>query len=144
MIALCSAILAAIVLALLAALHAYWGSGGFWPGRDSESLARIVVGSPPGTPAPGPGPCWAVAVVLLGAMAVVLGAAGLLPLPVPAGWVRGATLFGAAVLLLRGLLGWGASLARRKTGTPYFRLNILLYSPLCLFLSLLFFLATEG
>ncbi len=143
MISLCSAILAAVVLALLAALHAYWGSGGFWPGRDSESLARIVVGSPPGTPAPGPGPCWAVAVALLGAMAVVLGAAGLLPLPMAPGLVREAGHFGALVLLLRGLIGGGSSLLRPRTGNPYVMLDVRLYSPLCLLLSLLFFLAAE-
>lgn len=133
---------AATVFAVLAALHGYWALGGFWPGRDSESLAQTVVGSPPGSAAPGPGPCWFVAVLLIGAAATVLGAAGLLALPVPAGTMRWAALLGAAVLLLRGLVGFAHRLIRPATaGSPFARLNALLYSPLCLLLSLLTYLA---
>jgi hypothetical protein len=137
-----AAAFAAAAFAALAALHGYWALGGFWPGRDSESLARTVVGSPPGSAAPGPGPCWLVAVLLLGAAATVLGAAGLLPLPVPAVAVRWAALLGAAVLLVRGLEGFADRRIRpASVGSPFARLNVLLYSPLCLLLSLLTFLA---
>jgi hypothetical protein len=137
-----AAAVAASAFVVLAALHGYWALGGLWPGRDSASLARTVVGSPPGSAAPGPGPCWLVAVLLLGAAATVLGAAGLLPLPVPAAAVRWAALLGAAVLLVRGLEGFADRWIRpASAGSPFARLNVLLYSPLCLLLSLLTFLA---
>jgi Protein of unknown function (DUF3995) len=32
------------VLLALAALHLYWGFGGFWPGRDGPTLAERVAG----------------------------------------------------------------------------------------------------
>jgi hypothetical protein len=134
--------IAAAVFAALAALHGYWALGGFWPGCDGESLAQTVVGSPPGTPPPGPGPCWLVAALLLGAAATVLAAAGFVSLPVPARAVRWAAFLGAAVLLQRGLLGFVHTRIRPATaGSPFARLNVLLYSPLCLLLSLLTCLA---
>ncbi|MEW5854033.1 MAG: DUF3995 domain-containing protein, partial [Myxococcota bacterium] len=67
-----SAVLAlatAVALALVAALHVYWAAGGKWPGTDDESLARTVVGGPPGMRAPGPAACLAVALVLAVAVA---------------------------------------------------------------------------
>ncbi|AGW13481.1 DUF3995 domain-containing protein [Megalodesulfovibrio gigas] len=127
----------------LAVLHGYWALGGFWPGRDSESLARMVVGSPPGTRAPGPGPCWCVVMLLLAGMALVSGAAGFLSLPLAPHWIQRGTLLVAIILLLRGLLGLAYSIIRRKADSPFVKLNIILYSPLCLLLSLLLCMAME-
>ncbi len=137
-----AASLAAAAFAILAALHGYWALGGFWPGHDSESLARTVVGSPPGSAAPGPWACGLVTALLIAAAAVVLGAAGLLPLPASAEHVRWVALAGAAVLLLRGLLGFvDTRLRPASVGSPFARLNVLVYSPLCLLLAGLVFLA---
>jgi hypothetical protein len=33
-----------MVLIALAALHAWWGVGGRWPGHDERSLVELVVG----------------------------------------------------------------------------------------------------
>lgn len=133
-----AAVIAAAGFLALAALHAYWALGGFWPGRDAETLARRVVGGPRGMRGPGPGPTWAVVAVLLGAAAVALGAAGLVPLPAPGGLVRGAAGLGVAVLLVRGLEGFVDERLRPDTaGSPFARLNVRVYSPLCLALAAL-------
>lgn len=133
-----AASLAALAFAAIAALHAYWAAGGFWPGRDAESLARIVVGGGPGMRFPGAAATWAVVAVLAVAAAIVLGAAGVVALPVPAWVVRGAAVVAALVLLARGLEGFVDVRVRPETaGSPFERLNVRLYSPLCLVLSVL-------
>jgi hypothetical protein len=133
-----AAALDATLVAGLAALHAHWALGGFWPGHDAESLARTVVGGPPGMRGPGPGATWGVVLVLLGAAATSLGAAGVVWLPAPAALVRGAAQLGVAVLVLRGLEGFVDVRLRPATvGSPFARLNVLIYSPLCLVLALL-------
>ncbi len=130
--------LAAAAFLAIAALHAYWALGGFWPGRDAESLARLVVGGPPGMRFPGRVATWAVVAVLAGGAAVVLAAAGVMAVPAPPALVRGAALLGAAVLLIRGLEGLVDVRLRPDTvGSPFARLNVILYSPLCLLLALL-------
>jgi len=35
----------AIILLLLALLHAYWAIGGHWPARNERALAELVVGT---------------------------------------------------------------------------------------------------
>lgn len=130
--------IAAMAFLVIAALHAYWALGGFWPGRDEESLARLVVGGPPGMRFPGRPATWAVVAVLAGGAAVVLAAADILPVPAPRGLVRGAALLGAAMLLLRAVEGvFDVRLRPDTAGTPFARLNLILYSPLCFVLALL-------
>ena len=34
-----------VILVALAALHAWWGVGGRWPGHDERSLVELVIGS---------------------------------------------------------------------------------------------------
>lgn len=139
-----AAMLAAALFLVIAALHAYWAAGGFWPGRDAESLARTVVGGSPGTRFPGRAATWAVSAVLLVGAAVVLSAAGVVALPGPAWPARAAALAGAAVLVVRGLVGFvEARLRPDSVGSPYARLNVTVYSPLCLFLALLVGLAVR-
>lgn len=139
-----AAALAAALLAAVAALHAYWALGGVWPGRDAESLARTVVGGAPGTRFPGAAATWGVVAALCGAAGVTLGAAGLVALPAPPAVVRGAAYLGGAVLGLRGLAGFvEARLRPSSVGSPYARLNVLVYSPLCLVLALLIALAVR-
>jgi hypothetical protein len=129
---------AAAAFLAIAGLHAYWALGGFWPGRDADSLARTVVGGRPGMRGPGPAATWAVVIVLLGAAVTALAAGGLVALPIPGAWVHGAARLGALVLLLRGLEGFVDARLRPDTvGSPFARLNVVLYSPLCLALSLL-------
>ena len=140
-----AAIVAGILYLAIAGLHAYWALGGAWPGRDPDSLHRMVVGGPSGQYSPGPLATWMVAAILVGAAATVLGGAGLIPTPIPGAWLRTTALVGAAVLILRGLEGFVDTRLRPSTvGGPFARLNVRLYSPLCLFLALCTILAVSG
>jgi uncharacterized protein DUF3995 len=58
------------VLVALAAVHAYWGLGGRWPGRDEASLVERVVGRTKGMRAPSLAACFAVEAALLAAAAL--------------------------------------------------------------------------
>ena len=133
--------LAAVMFVAIAALHAYWALGGIWPGQDKESLARTVVG---GRPMPGPSATWVVAALLLAAALTVLAAGGLVALPLPHRLLRGAALLATGLLWLRGLVGFFDFRIRPATvGSPFARLNLYLYSPLCLVLGLLTYLAVS-
>lgn len=111
------------VLALIAALHGYWGAGGIWPGRDQHDLAAKVVG--PGE-LPPPAACFGVAAALAGAAGTVL-------LSPRSRRARTGAVAVAGVLLLRGAGGYGFP----RTGRSFDRLNRRVYSPLCLGLGLL-------
>ncbi|WP_292293695.1 DUF3995 domain-containing protein, partial [Mesorhizobium sp.] len=53
-----------LVLLLITALHVYWGIGGIWPGTDTQSCARAVVGFRGVDEMPSPGASFAVAACL--------------------------------------------------------------------------------
>ena len=100
-----------MILASISLLHIYWGLGGCWPAKNREGLAQIVLGGPPGTKVPGPAACFAVAAALLLTPARLLG----------------------PILLARGLAGYAERWFRPSMlNSPYARLSLWLYSPLCL------------
>jgi hypothetical protein len=123
------------VLAALAALHAYWGFGGRWPGHDDASMVERVVGRTREMRAPRPQACFAVAAALL--------AAGILVAVHRTGGPNNAVALlatlgfwsAAAVFLLRGLAGFVPAVFRYAEGTPFHRLNRIYYSPLCLLIA---------
>ncbi|MCR3750581.1 DUF3995 domain-containing protein [Lentzea californiensis] len=120
----------AAVLVLVGVLHGVWMFSP-WPLRTREEFASRVVGVPveklPTGPATG-----AVAVLLGVAAYVVAGRAGVLPVPGP-GWLATAGAAGvAAVLLLRGAAGLVVS---SRQDTEFARLDLRIYSPLCLVLA---------
>ena len=120
-------------LGVLALLHVSWAAGGRWPGHDEESLARTVVGGPPGMRMPGPAACLAVAAALGVAALALLHCGGWVGPWLPAAWARGLALFSGGVLALRGGVGFlDARLRPATVGTPFARLNVRLYSPLAL------------
>jgi len=128
---------------VLAGLHLYWSVGGRWPGHDEESLARMVVGGPPGMRMPGMTACLVVSVLLVAGAVVVLGAAGVLPLPIAL--MRPAAYVLIGVFLLRGVGGLFDGLFRPAThGSSYARLNLMLYSPLCVTLGVIAWLCTRA
>ena len=71
------AIVLALLLAALAALHAYWGIGGVWPGVDAADCARRVGGLRGARTMPGPGACFAVAGALATAALIAPATAGI-------------------------------------------------------------------
>lgn len=136
---------AATLFLLIAALHAYWALGGIWPGKDRESLARTVVGGAPGMVFPGQAATWAVVAVLVVGAMTVLAVSRVVAIVLPAWVMRSAALVGAGVLFARGVEGFFDVRLRPDTaGSPFARLNVALYSPLCLVLAGLVALAALG
>ena len=121
-------------LAAVGALHACWALGGSWPGSDQRELAEIVVG-PEGTRFPPPSAVWAVTALLEAAAVILLARVGVAGRWLPGWIVRTGAVTVAAVLLLRGVVGAATSLAAGLPST-YHRLDVALYSPLCVALGL--------
>jgi Protein of unknown function (DUF3995) len=116
-----------LVLALLAAAHAWWAVGGIWPAASEPALARAVIGDgrirmpPP----------W-----LCAGVALVLAALGAWPWVVMR-WpdsqlvLMGSVVIGA-VFFIRGTAGYSARWRARFTAQPFRTRDFYLYSPLCL------------
>lgn len=120
------------VLAVLAGLHGYWGLGGLWPGTDPMSLAQTVVGTRRGH-MPGLGPSLFVTACLTAVAVFVAWRAGWFPqLGLPGVlWTLG--YWGAlAVFAARGVAAYVPQVFAYAEGTPFYRLNVVFYSPLCL------------
>ena len=119
-----SGLAAPAVLTGLAALHAAWALGWRWPGGSDSAFAERVISSGELPPA---WACWAVAGVLLGAAGLVRSAsAGSASTAVRAG-----AFAVAGALLARGAGGLALSLGG-GLDTIYQRLDVAVYSPLCL------------
>jgi Protein of unknown function (DUF3995) len=127
-----------VVLVALAALHAWWGVGGRWPGHDERSLVELVIGRTRSMRMPGLVRCMLVASALFAAaglvalqgrvIAVDFGMAG--DRTVQAGfWIAG------AVFASRGLAGFIPPIFAYAEGTPFASLNRRFYSPLCLLIA---------
>ncbi|QKG25562.1 DUF3995 domain-containing protein [Actinomadura verrucosospora] len=128
-----AALLAAAVLGLDALLHVYWMTGRTWPARDVTTLSQGLLNADvPFTPrvlAP------LVAVLTAGAIAVPA-RAGLILSGVP-GWIPAAgTVAVAAGVALRAGAGvvWALGVGARRD-SAFYKLNLALYTPLCLVLT---------
>jgi hypothetical protein len=130
------ALATAAVLLVIAGLHVYWLLGGCWPGRDAASLnARVVGGKPGGARMPRRAPTAVVSVGIAGIALGTLAARGLIALPLP-GVVRALTWIAAGALAVRGLGGFFDRWLRPHTAAlPFARLNVRIYSPLCVALA---------
>lgn len=118
----------ALTLLALAALHAYWGLGGVWPGHDRKSCARAVAGFRGIDRMPPPVACFAVTVALLAAasLALVLGR------PPTTALMRLAGMGAALVFLARGIAGFTPAWRRLTPELPFARNDRRFFSPLCL------------
>lgn len=145
MIAFISSLLAAAILVLIALLHVYWTMGGYFPAKDADSLAQTVVGGQAGMVMPPVSACLLVAALLCMAAWVVLVCGGGLS-PVFSLEIHRLGAFGlGGVLLLRGAGGFFDVYLRPSIkGSRYEKLNLQVYSPLCLGLAALVFMATGG
>lgn len=130
----------ALVLLAIAALHVYWGFGGVWPGSDTASCARIVVGFAGATSMPGMGPSLAVAAALCFSAIVALVLGGIIASPFPFFILGPAALAITLVFLGRGVAGYAPAWRRIAPLQPFARLDRLLYSPLCLLVGAGFFI----
>jgi len=133
-----AAILGASLLSLIGALHVYWAWGGVWPGRDRESLGKIVVGVSARAQGPMPGrlATWLAALAFLSLAALLLALGSHSTQHAIAEWAaRGA----AVAFLLRAALGLVDGRLRPATrDTRFFLYNLFLYSPLSLLIAALF------
>ena len=134
-----------IIVAAIAALHAYWGAGGLWPGTSSADLSNIVVGRPRAGNMPAPRLTALVAAMIAGAAAWPLLLSPLVSRYIAAELASAGSFALAAVFLLRGIAGFTPWMARRHSAEPFASYNRKYYSPLCLALGAGFFtLALNG
>jgi hypothetical protein len=124
------------VLTMIAALHAYWGIGGVWPGTDPQSCARAVAGFKGIDAMPSPFACFAVAAVIVAAALVVLALDSVFASPFDRLSLAGAALFVALAFLFRGVLGFTPFWRSLTPEMPFARLDLRYYSPLCLLLGI--------
>ncbi len=123
------------ILWLLAFLHLYWLFGGSW-GKGSTLPTRAKSGERLFTP--GPWSTLAVAAALIIAALIVGWRGGLLALPLPAWTPRLGIWAVAAVFLLRAIGEFRyIGLFKRVRGTRFARQDTLLFTPLCLVVSIL-------
>jgi hypothetical protein len=120
----------AIPLTAIAALHAYWGIGGVWPGTDRASCARAVVGF--NNLMPSPAACFAVAIVILVTLLVALALGGWFATPLDRIRLSGMALLIGLGFLARGVAGYTPWWRRLTPEQPFARLDTRFYSPLCL------------
>jgi hypothetical protein len=126
------------ILVALAALHAYWGLGGRWPGHDERSLVELVVGRTRAMRMPGFVASMLVTAALLAAAVLAALQARLIfvDFGVPAErLVQTGFWIVFAVFALRGLAGLIPQVFAYAQGTPFATLNRIFYSPLCLLIA---------
>jgi hypothetical protein len=125
-----------IVLLALAALHFYWGAGGRWPGHDDRSLVELIVGRTRNMKAPGFWPSLFVAGCLAASAVLIALQAGAMAIPSGLNFVVALGFWTAfAVFFARGVAGFIPAIFRYAEGTPFARLNVRYYSPLCLLIA---------
>jgi hypothetical protein len=135
----------ALLLFAIAALHAYWGFGGVWPGTDAASCAKTIAGFRGVNMMPGPGVSFAVTAALLVAALIALVQGGWLLPPLPGALFALGAIGAALVFLGRGIAGFTPAWRRLTPEQPFARLDVRYYSPLCLLIGLaLLLLALKG
>ena len=145
MIEVYTSLIAAIALIGIGLIHVYWAGGGYFPGKDANSLAQTVVGGRSDMAMPPVLACLTVAGLLFIAAWLVLVVGGAAPSIVSLELHKLAAFALYAVLFLRGAGGFFDARLRPETrGSPYERLNLIFYSPLCLILSALVLISTRG
>lgn len=123
---------AALLLAALAGLHVYWGTGGVWPGTDPKSCARAVAGFKGIERMPPPASAFAVAATLAAVALIALTLGGAIDPLLPGLFVSLAGLGAAAIFLGRGIAGFTPAWRRLTPEMPFARNDRLFFSPLCL------------
>lgn len=129
------AIALALLLGVIAGLHAYWGRGGLWPAASEEELIATVIGNARAKRMPSPGLCLLVALAIAVTavwplfLAQISGTATLRPL------LRLGGVAIMAVFLLRGVAGYLPAWRRLHPREPFASYDRRHYSPLCLLIA---------
>jgi hypothetical protein len=128
-------ILTASVLAADGLVHVYWATGATWPMADAASLSRVVLNAEvPFTPRvllPLAGVLFLASLLVLAQVRLL----GRLGRALPESLPQLGTLAVAVGTLLRGIAGlvWALGIGS-DPGTPFYRLNLAAYTPVCLVL----------
>jgi Protein of unknown function (DUF3995) len=130
-------IIVAGVLALDGLLHAYWATGRIWPARDKGSLVQAVLNSS-NTRAFRPVILLPLTVLLVCGALLVLARVHQLGMPgqlIPDSVLQLGIVGVATGLLVRAVagIGWALGLAPARSKL-FYRLNLLVYTPVCLVL----------
>jgi hypothetical protein len=130
------AIALALLLAIIAGLHAYWGRGGFWPAANEDDLIATVIGNTRARRMPPP---W-LSLLVAGAIAVTA-AWPLLLIATPSSaalrpWLLLMGFAILAVFLLRGVAGFLPAWRRLHLREPFASYDRCYYSPLCLLIAI--------
>lgn len=129
------AIALALVLTVIAGLHAYWGRGGLWPAASEQELIATVIGDARAKRMPSPALCLLVALAIAATAIWPLllirtpGSAALRPLLQLGGFAI------MAVFLLRGVAGFLPAWRRLHPREPFASYDRRYYSPLCLLIA---------
>lgn len=126
------AIALACILVVLAALHAFWGLGGIWPGTDEASCARAVVGFRGVRKMPPPASAFAVTACLAVAGLWALALGKFVALPIAGPLIAAIGLLIAFIFLGRGIAGFTPPWRRLACEQPFATLDVRYYSPLCI------------
>lgn len=134
-----SAIIAvAVFLTLLitAIIHVYWAAGGYWPGTDSRSLAKAVVGTNGIEKMP---PNWITGLVSLGIFLAALWPLFWLEwivLPLPRWSVAAGLIVLTLIFLGRGVAGFVPAIRRANSEEPFASRDRRYFSPLILLIGI--------
>ena len=126
-------------------LHAYWATGRCWPAKDRGTLARLVlnIDEPavfrPAIVGPLSGLLFAASLTTLARMSRLGRFGKLVPYPL----LQAGVLAVATGFSLRGAQGVWITL-RGESGTPFYKLNLVAYTPACLLLSAAAFAASRS
>ncbi len=130
-------IVVAAVLAVDGFMHAFWATGQIWPAQDQLALIQAVLNSNktrllrPTVLAPLAG------LLVLGALTVLarVHRLGMLGQLIPGPLLQVGILAVATGLLLRGVagIGWALGLAPARSKL-FYKLNLMVYTPVCLVL----------
>lgn len=131
------AILVFGLLTVIAALHAYWGIGGLWPGATTKELIDTVIGVPEMHRMPPPWMTFTVAALIFAAGLFALARASILPL-LPRWIVTAATVVLTLVFLGRAAAGFWIAATGSKASEPFATYDLWLYSPFCLLIGVMF------
>lgn len=136
-------LLAASILIAIGLIHVYWAGGGYFPGKDANSLAQTVVSGQSGMAMPPVFACLVVAGLLFIAAWLVLVVGSVMP-PIASLELHKLAAYALSVVLfLRGAGGFfDVKLRPEIKGGPYEKLNLICYSPLCLTLAILVLITT--
>ncbi len=133
------AIVIAVVLFVLAVLHAYWGFGGGWPGYDPVDLSHRVAGFANPRSAQSPVASFVVSAALFYSTIVSLVLGGVIPSPFPFFILGPSAFFITVGFTARGIAGFTPAWRRLTAHQPFTWWDAYFYSPLCLLVGIGFF-----